>query len=172
MSVHSFTEGMVLDGFTLVERLHKGGMATLWRVEKPGLDGPMLMKIPQLANNDDPAAIVGFEVEQMLMPRLSGPHVPKFIAAGDFTDQPYIVMEHIAGDSLRARLDAAPIPLDEVASIGARVATALHELHRQHVIHLDIKPDNLLLQSSNLNSPESSIIHIIDFGISKPYMLN
>ena len=160
MSVHSFTEGMVLDGFTLVERLHKGGMATLWRVEKPGLDGPMLMKIPQLVNNDDPAAIVGFEVEQMLMPRLSGPHVPKFIAAGDFSAQPYIVMEHIAGDSLRARLDDMPIPLDEVASIGARVAAALHELHRQHVIHLDIKPSNIMFR------PDGRAI-LIDFGLSR-----
>jgi len=160
MSAHSFSEGMVLDGFTLVERLHKGGMATLWRVEKPGQDAPMLMKIPQLVNNDDPAAIVGFEVEQMLMPRLSGPHVPKFIAAGDFTAQPYIVMEHIAGRSLRARLDAAPIACAEVAGIGARVATALHDLHRQHVIHLDIKPSNIMFR------PDGRAV-LIDFGLSR-----
>jgi serine/threonine protein kinase len=151
---------MVLDGFTLVERLHNGGMATLWRVEKPGLDAPMLMKIPQLVNNDDPAAIVGFEVEQMLMPRLSGPHVPRFIAAGDFTSQPYIVMERIAGESLRARLDAAPVPYDEVAGIGIRVATALHDLHRQHVIHLDIKPSNIMFR------PDGRAI-LIDFGLSR-----
>jgi nucleotide-binding universal stress UspA family protein len=160
MSAHSFSEGMVLDGFTLVERLHKGGMATLWRVEKPGQDAPLLMKIPQLVNNDDPAAIVGFEVEQMLMPRLYGPHVPKFIAAGDFTAQPYIVMEHIAGHSLRARLDAAPIDYAEVAGIGARVATALHDLHRQHVIHLDVKPSNIMFR------PDGRAV-LIDFGLSR-----
>jgi nucleotide-binding universal stress UspA family protein len=160
MSAHSFEAGMVIDGFTLVERLHRGGMATLWEVVKPGLDGPMLMKIPQLVNNDDPAAIVGFEVEQMLMPRLSGIHVPRFIAAGDFSTQPYIVMEHLAGESLRPRLDLAPIPYDEVASIGAKVAAALHDLHRQHVIHLDIKPSNIMFR------PTGEAV-LIDFGLSR-----
>jgi nucleotide-binding universal stress UspA family protein len=160
VGTHSFECGMEIDGFTLVERAHRGGMATLWRVTKPGVDAPMLMKIPQLVDNDDPAAIVGFEVEQMLMPRLSGTHVPKFIAAGDFTHQPYIVMEHVAGESLRPRLDAAPIPLDEVARIGARVATALHDLHRQHVIHLDIKPSNVMFR------PDGTAV-LIDFGLSR-----
>jgi nucleotide-binding universal stress UspA family protein len=160
MSAHVFTEGMLVDGFMLVERLHKGGMATLWRVEKPGIEGPLVMKIPQLVNNDDPAAIVGFEVEQMLMPRLAGQHVPRFIAAGDFTEQPYIVMEHLSGDSLRARLDAAPIPFDEVAQIGAKVAIALHDLHRQHVIHLDIKPSNIMFR------PDGRAV-LIDFGLSR-----
>jgi nucleotide-binding universal stress UspA family protein len=119
----------------------------------------MLMKIPQLVNNDDPAAIVGFEVEQMLMPRLEGQHVPRFIAAGDFTAQPYIVMERLPGPSLRARLDDAPIPYDEVAAIGVKVATALHELHRQRVIHLDIKPSNIMFR------PTGEAV-LIDFGLS------
>ena len=72
------------------------------------------MKIPILGDQHDPAAIVGFEVEQMIMPKLHGIHVPHFVAAGDFTGQPYIVMELIAGQSLRARFDAAPLPIAEV----------------------------------------------------------
>ncbi|HEY0846617.1 MAG TPA: bifunctional serine/threonine-protein kinase/universal stress protein [Noviherbaspirillum sp.] len=155
--------GMVIDGFRLEERLHKGGMAVLWRVSR--IEGgdplqPLLMKIPILGDNNDPAAIVGFEVEQMLMPKLTGVHVPRYVAAGDFTGQPYIVMELIAGKSLRARFDEAPLPIDEVVSIGIRVATALHDLHRQHVIHLDLKPSNIMFR-------ETGEAILIDYGLAR-----
>ncbi len=151
--------GVEVDGFRLEERVHQGGMATLWRVTKPGLDLPLLMKVPRLGYGDDPTAIVGFEMEQMVLSRLSGPHVPRFVAAGDFSKQPYIVMEYIPGTSLRARLDAAPLPPDEVAHIGAAVATALHDLHRQHAIHLDLKPSNVLFRAPG-------VAVLVDFGLA------
>jgi nucleotide-binding universal stress UspA family protein len=118
------------------------------------------MKIPLLRDFDDPTAIVGFEVEQMILPTLAGVHVPRFIAAGDFSQLPYIVMEYISGDSLRARLDDAPLQYDELAAIGAGVATALHDLHSRHVIHLDLKPSNVMLR-------ESGEAVLIDFGLSR-----
>ena len=160
-------EGMVIDGFVLKQKLHMGGMASLWdvvRVEgQPGAaegEGPLIMKIPRIKGGEDPATIVGFEVEQMVMPMLKGPHVPRFIAKGDFIRQPYIVMEHIPGVSLRPRLDEAPLPAAEVASIGARVAVALHALHKQHVVHLDIKPSNILFR------PDGTVV-LVDFGLSR-----
>ena len=159
--------GQVIDGFRLEEALHQGGMATLWRVTRIGADGnpaptdtPLIMKVPRIKGGEDPATIVGFEVERMIMPMLSGPHVPKFIAKGDFTRQPYIVMEHIPGATLRPRLDDAPLALDEVVEIGARVAAALHDLHRQHVVHLDIKPSNILFR------PDGTAV-LVDFGLSR-----
>lgn len=160
--------GQVVDHFRLEESLHQGGMATLWRVTRLLPDGapdaacemPLIMKVPRIKGGEDPASIVGFEVERMIMPMLSGPHVPKFIAKGDFTRQPYIVMEHIPGPSLRPRLDDAPLALDEVVEIGSRVAAALHELHRQHVVHLDIKPSNILFR------PDGTAV-LIDFGLSR-----
>jgi eukaryotic-like serine/threonine-protein kinase len=154
--------GLRIDDFLLEEKLHKGGMATLWRVRRIGVTDaePLLMKLPILGDHNDPAAIVGFEVEQMIMPKLAGIHVPRFIASGDFTAQPYIVMELIAGKSLRSRFDEAPLPIDEVVDIGARVATALHDLHRQNVIHLDIKPSNIMFR-------ETGEAILIDFGLSR-----
>ncbi|HEY2927162.1 bifunctional serine/threonine-protein kinase/universal stress protein [Piscinibacter sp.] len=155
-------EGDVVDGFRLDERIHQGGMANLWRVSR--VDGadtmPLVMKVPRIKGGDDPATIVGFEVEQMIMPTLSGPHVPKFVARGDFTRQPYIVMERIGGTSLRARLDDAPLPIAELARIGAQVATALHALHSQHVLHLDVKPSNIMLRASG----EAVLI---DYGLAR-----
>src|ERR1035438_8972427 len=101
--------GVTVDGFRLDELVHRGGMALLWRVSRPGTTMPMLMKVPRIGEGADPAAIVSFEMEQMILPRLSGVHVPKFIAAGDFAVQPYIVMECIAGKTLLPRLPDLPL---------------------------------------------------------------
>ena len=156
----SLESGSVVDGFLVEDCVHKGGMATLWRVLRPGTTMPMLMKVPKLAEGADPAAIVSFEMEQMILPRLSGPHVPKFVAAGDFAVQPYLVMEFIAGNTLLARLPDLPLPNDEVAEIGVKVATALDDLHRQHVVHLDVKPSNIMFR------PTGEAV-LLDFGLSR-----
>jgi eukaryotic-like serine/threonine-protein kinase len=159
MSAHDLNEGQVIDGFRLEAPLAPGGMANFWRVSRAGTDMPMLMKVPLLRRGEDPITIVGFEVEQMILARLSGPHVPRFVAAGDF-EQPYIVMELVAGRPLKALLDKTPLPPDEVATIGAKVAFALHELHRQNVIHLDLKPSNVIMR-------ENGEAVLIDFGLSR-----
>lgn len=140
--------GSTLDGFLIGEVIYKGGMSILWKVTRPDIGFPMLMKVPILFEGEDPAAIVSFEMEQMILPRISGPHVPKFVAEGDFEVQPHIVMEHVPGPSLLPRLKDLPLPYEEVASLGAKIAAALDDLHRQHVIHLDIKPSNVLFRAS------------------------
>ena len=119
----------------------------------------MLMKVPKLAEGEDPAAIVSFEMEQMILPRLSGVHVPKFVAAGDFAVQPYLVMERISGNTLLKRLPELPLPYAEVADIGVKIAAALDDLHRQHVVHLDVKPSNIMFR------PTGEAV-LVDFGLS------
>src|SRR5215475_813160 len=96
--------GAVLDGFTIGECVHHGGMATLWSVTHPDIAAPLLMKIPRVAEGEDPAAIVSFEMEQMILPRLKGVHVPAWFATGDFAQQAYVVIERIAGTTLYKRL--------------------------------------------------------------------
>src|SRR6478752_1589356 len=98
----------MVDDFRIEDCVHIGGMATLWCVSRPGSTMPMLMKMPKIGEGQDPAAIVSFEMEQVIVPRLSGVHVPKFIAAGDFAVQPYIVMERIPGATLWRRLSEFP----------------------------------------------------------------
>jgi len=156
--------GLVIGGFTVVEPLHEGGMATLWRVTHPDHPIPLLMKLPRIDYGEAASQVVGFEVERMLLPVLSGPHVPRFIAAGDEDDQPWLVMEQVSGQTLKPLLDAAPIAPERVAALGALAALALDDLHRQQVVHLDVKPSNLLLHRA-----EGGIerIVLIDFGLSR-----
>jgi serine/threonine protein kinase len=151
--------GVIVDDFRLEDIVHQGGMAMLWSVSRPGTDLPMLMKVPRIGEGADPAAIVSFEMELMILPRLTGVHVPKFVAAGDFTVHPYLVMERIAGKPLLARLPDLPLPYAEVADTGVKIATALDDLHRQHVIHLDIKPSNIMFR------PSGEAV-LLDFGLS------
>lgn len=156
--------GMELDGFTLKELAHTGGMARLWIVTHPDHDGELLMKVPMIGEGDDPAAIVSFEMEQMILPRLTGAHVPKHVANGDFAVHPYIVMERLPGKSLYPRLKELPLPWKEVADLGVRIATALDALHRQHVVHLDLKPSNILFR-------ESGEAVLVDYGLARHNLL-
>lgn len=159
MGKQRIAPGATVDGFRIGERIHSGGMATLWEVTRPDIDFPILMKIPKLAEGADPAAVVSFEMEQMILARLSGPHVPRFVANGDFAVQPFIVMERIPGTSLLPYLEKLPLSYAEVARIGAKVAAALDDLHRQHVVHLDVKPSNIMFR------PNGEAV-LIDFGLS------
>ena len=151
--------GATLDGFLVGERLHRGVMASIWSVSHPDHAGPLVMKVPLMSEGIDPAAIVGFEMEAMILPRLSGPHVPRYVAQGDFGVQPYLVMERIPGPSLLPTLLQLPLPWAAVVALGRNIAIALDDLHRQHVVHLDVKPSNLLTRSTGE-------LVLVDFGLS------
>src|SRR5579863_8057490 len=151
--------GAAIDGFTLGECVHRGGMATLWSVSRDDIDLPLLMKIPRVSEGEDPAAIVSFEMEQMILPKLKGIHVPHCYAAGDFARQAYVAIERIPGKTLYSRIGELPLPYEEACSIALTIAIALCELHRQNVIHHDIKPSSILFR------PTGEAV-LIDFGLS------
>ena len=134
-------------------------MAHIWSVTREADGATFLMKTPVVFEGEDPAAIVGFEMEQMIMPRLKGPHVPRHVANGDFAVQPFIVMEQLAGDSLLPLLKQLPMPVVRVASIGISIADALQSLHDQGVVHLDVKPSNILFR------PTGEAV-LIDYGLA------
>jgi serine/threonine protein kinase len=155
----SVQPGTVIDSFTISECVHHGGMATLWSVTHPGFAVPLLMKIPRMAEGEDPAAIVSFEMEQMILPRLSGPHAPRCFGTGDFARQAYVVMERIPGKTLYSRLGELPLAYEEARAIVEKIALALADLHRQNVIHHDIKPSSIMFR------PGGEAV-LIDFGLS------
>jgi nucleotide-binding universal stress UspA family protein len=151
--------GSVVEGFRIDKLTHAGGMAHIWGVTREADGATFLMKTPVVFEGEDPAAIVGFEMEQMIMPRLKGPHVPRHVANGDFAVQPFIVMEQLAGESLLPLLKQLPLPAERVASISISIADALQSLHDQGVVHLDVKPSNILFR------PTGEAV-LIDYGLA------
>lgn len=156
-------EGLEIDGFVFEKKIHQGGMGSLWRVRKDTQNEALVMKIPFLGDGEDASTIIGFEVEQMIMPRLSGPHVPRFAGLGDFDRLPYIAMEWIEGEPLESK-PGKQFPIDEIIANAIKITKALTDLHRQNVIHLDLKPANLMRR-------KNGDIVFIDFGLSRHLQL-
>jgi serine/threonine protein kinase len=166
--------GHVLDGFEIKACLHAGGMAHIYTVQYAlSEDGtrresefPMAMKIPRMTAGDGAENIVSFEVEQQILPAITGAHVPRFVAAGDLSRMPYLVMEYVKATTLETwaeafRKEAFQTGVHDraIAKLGAELAHAVHNLHKQNVCHLDLKPANVLIR------PNGKVV-LLDFGLS------
>lgn len=155
--------GAEVAGFRVQAALHAGGNGYVYAVSAPRERDPgfpLVMKVPGLGRGESPLGLVSFEIEQMIHPTLTGASVPRLVASGVAGVLPYIVMERVEGEGLPEVLARAPLPPDEVARIGAALADAVHSVHLQHVIHLDIKPHNFILR------PDGSAV-LIDFGYAR-----
>jgi nucleotide-binding universal stress UspA family protein len=148
--------GTVVDDFVLGERVHAGAHSVIFHAASPASEFPIIIKFPRIGPGHPRESLLDFETEATILPVLSGPHVPRFVTVGDI-GQPYLASEWIHGDSLRALL-AGALPRDTALS-GAAIADALHSIHLQHVIHLDLKPDNIIFK------PDGTAV-IIDFGLA------
>jgi nucleotide-binding universal stress UspA family protein len=151
--------GAELDGFKIDELSHAGGMAHIYRVSGGNVGFPLMMKVPRMSQGDGSETLVSYEVERTVLSTLSGPHVPRLVATGDLANRPYLVMEAIEGRCLSEWLKVPRPGAEEVARLGAALATAVHSLHRQDVIHLDIKPGNVIIR------PNGTAV-LVDFGLS------
>ena len=156
--------GAVVDGFTIDDCIHSGGMAHIYRVHyadgqrDPGF--AMAMKVPRMTTGDGAENIVSFEIECQIMQVLQGHHVPRFVAAGDLSRLPYLVMEYVTGETLDHWLDAeTPPSVEQIAWLGNAMARAVHALHQQNTVHLDLKPANVLFRGDGTAV-------LLDFGLS------
>ena len=146
-------QGSELDGFRIGALLHAGAMARIYQISYA--DGresmfPMVMKVPLMREGDGAENIVSFEIEHQLLQVLQGPHVPRFVAAGDLDRVPYLAMEHVQGITVDAWLknfsqSRQAVPIESITRVGAALAQAAHSLHQQNVYHLNLKPANALL---------------------------
>jgi serine/threonine protein kinase len=148
-----------IDGFHLGECVHSGAQGRIFRVIAPEYGFPAIMKVPRVGPGEPSENLISFEIEALIMPSLSGPYVPRFVAAGKLSRTPYIVIEWIEGESLESVLKRGMLSPSEVGRIGALVADAIHDLHLQDAIHLDLKPDNIILRAGGG-------IALIDFGLA------
>jgi nucleotide-binding universal stress UspA family protein len=146
-------------GFAVGPRIHRGGMADVYEVTGGDVGIPLVMKVPRIGHGEPAENVITFEMEQTILGALHGPHVPRLVAAGGLEDRPYLVMERIDGRSLRDWVAEAPLPADEVARLGAALATALHALHAQECVHLDVKPSNVIFR------PDGTAV-LVDFGLA------
>ena len=152
----------VIPGLERPEAIGRGGFGTVYAADEPAFGRRVAVKI--LSDRiGDPSARRGFERECQAMGALSGhPHIVA-VHRGGATDrgEPYIVMEYMAGGSLADRLArTGPLPWPEVLEIGVLVAGALETAHRAEILHLDVKPANILV--SRFAEPVLG-----DFGISR-----
>jgi nucleotide-binding universal stress UspA family protein len=155
--------GESIDGFVIEDCLHEGGTGYLYRVQPPPgrVTGfPLLMKVPGVGPGEPTIGVESFEIEHTILPRLSGPHVPQVVGSGDDAMRPYLVMEEIEGESLAAIIARGRRTPADVARIGAALADAVHSIHRQNVIHFDLKPENVILR------PDGQAV-LIDFGFAR-----
>jgi nucleotide-binding universal stress UspA family protein len=152
--------GVEIDGFRLGDPVHRGSMATIYRLA--GSDGalPLIIKIPRLGAGERAVNVVAFEVCRMVLGALAqGAHYPTLVAYGDVETTPYLVMGWVEGVRLDEWIRRAPLPPDEIARLGSALALALHDIHRQDVVHLDLKPTNVLYRASG----EAVLV---DFGLA------
>jgi len=136
-------------------------MARIYAVHRDPAEGALVMKLPRMEFGSHPACYVFFEAEGMILSALSGAHVTRLVAKGVAGENHYLVMERIAGPSLADAVRRAPCPPAEVACLIGAAALAVHAVHRQNVVHLDLKPEHILLRE------EGGEAVLIDFGLAR-----
>ncbi len=152
--------GKTLRGYELVDTIGEGGFGAVYRARQLVVGREVAIKVilPQFANS--PTFVRRFEAEAQLVARLEHPHiVPMF----DYWRDPegaYLVMRYVSGGSLSAALDNGPLSLSQVVRLLDEITAALSVAHRNGVVHLDLKPDNILVD-------EDGNYYLTDFGIAK-----
>jgi len=151
------------DRFVLLKPLGEGGHAVVWRARDRLMRTLVAVKI---LRSPDPDQRRRFALEAEVLANLHNPNVVRAIARGVTPEgQPYVALELVEGQSLRARLDAeGPLPWREVIEIGIQAAAALAALHGRGVIHRDVKPGNLM---RTRDDGGGLVVKLIDFGVAR-----
>jgi serine/threonine-protein kinase len=156
---------MVTEGIRLVRALKGGGMGSVWLAENVHLGAPVVVKFMSGALSKDAAALARFSREAQLAARIRSPHVVQiFDCRVGEPAAPFLVMEHLEGEDLGARLDRGRLSPEETAEIVVHVARALAAAHAQGVVHRDVKPENVFLIDAGGGKPFAKLL---DFGIAK-----
>jgi serine/threonine-protein kinase len=150
--------------YRVVELLGKGGMGVVYRGARVGLDRPVAIKFLHGWIAAQPDRLRRFETEARAASRLSHPNCAAVIDFGVDEASPYLVMELTTGTSLRATIDAGPVPPARALAITRQVLAGLAHAHEHGIVHRDVKPDNILLTDT---VGVGDHVRIVDFGLAK-----
>ncbi len=154
--------GHVLDRrYHVVDRLARGGMATVYRAADTRLDRMVALKVMHVGLGDDEDFRRKFDREARAAARLSHPNVVSVFDQGDDGGRPYIVMELVEGTTLRSVISRqAPLAPLRALTMIEPVLSALAAAHEAGLVHRDIKPENVLIS-------EQGRIKVGDFGLAR-----
>jgi serine/threonine protein kinase len=153
-------EEKTLGGYRLLERVGRGGMGTVYRAIQISLDREVALKVlsPDLVK--DRAFVEQFFREARAAGQLNHPHIVSVYDVGQEGDAFYYSMEFVRGGSLEDRLRVeGKLPVPEVLRIALEAAMALEYAESRHIVHRDIKPDNLMLA-------EDGRVRVADLGLA------
>jgi len=158
--------GTTIEGkYRLDARIGAGGMATVFRATRLLIGDSVAVKILHAEQLREPQAAERFRREAQAAPRLKHPNS---VAIYDFgvsdAGMVYLVMEFVEGQNLRSLVkEQGPLFPSGAGEILAQICGALNEAHEQHVVHRDIKPDNILVTTT----PTGVRVKVLDFGIAR-----
>jgi serine/threonine-protein kinase len=144
--------------YEVVAQIARGGMATVYRAHDRQLDRVVALKVPRPELARDLAFREQFRREARAAARLAHPNVVAVHDSGEDRGLPWIVMELVEGQTLRALLEArGRLDPQTSAELLGEIADALDHAHRNGIAHLDVKPENVLLTSDS--------VKVADFGL-------
>lgn len=155
----SVREGMTLGSYRVLERIGRGGMASVFRAHHVGLDRYVAIKVLPDFFAEEEVYRERFEHEARAIGRLKHPNILEVFDFGQDDGVTYIVTELVEGGTLEDRL-GAPMELEDVVRILEPLASALDYAHARGILHRDIKPSNILLHTDG--TPV-----LADFGLAK-----
>ena|SRR5579875_2150847 len=154
--------GTVLSGrYRLEARIGAGGMSTVYRAFDETLERRVAIKLLNREVSSDSDELERFRREARAVAQLSHPHIVGVIDAGEDDGRPYIVFEYVQGETLKERIRRlGRLPIPEAVAYAIEIARALSAAHARHIVHRDVKPQNVLLD-------EEGSAKVTDFGIAR-----
>jgi TolB-like protein/tetratricopeptide (TPR) repeat protein len=148
------------DRYEIIAALGAGGMGEVYRARDLRLQREVAVKVlPQRLARDE-AALARFEREALSLAALSHPHIVALHDFGEHDGMTYAVMELLEGETLRRRLQRAPLSWSEAVGVGVQIAEGLAAAHSKGVVHRDLKPENVIVA-------KSGALKILDFGLAR-----
>lgn len=149
-------EDVKIPGIKLLERIGSGTHSIVYRGIRNGAS--YAVKVPQKTERADEIKTTRrFRQEAAALARIQHPGLPAIMEFNSIDGLPYLIMEHIAGDSLATRLEHGSLPEEEIVPVAVTLADILSHVHRAGMVHRDLKPHNILFTTGG-------IIKLIDFG--------